>query len=141
MIDAIPLSDLIDVEEMGDFSTLKKKSQPNESHIDKMNIFENALRIDTSPVGYNFGRTYYLQCQSPELLRKIVMDLKVAAEIARAKLCKRSFLLRSQKYMRDVIHSTLFQCFTGTMIVAVCSFWACFGLFNYDCIDFLFRIS
>jgi hypothetical protein len=108
VIDQIPLAEISRVKEM---EAAEKESDEAKD--------ENQLMIETSPEGYNSGRTYYLQADSKascqDKIKKLLQHSAAAYERAHAQSAFRQAQLRVLKIYR----STVFQRFVAILIISV----------------------
>ncbi len=93
---------------------------------DKLNLFCNSLRVETSVDGGNSGRTYYLQCESKESVQETVRTLKSLVKIARFQSIRVTCIPMSQKWVRNCLHSNIFKTVSALVIVAVTNRWLYF---------------
>ena len=88
---------------------------------DKMNLFRNSFKIETSAEGYNSGRTYYLQCETKRSCSETAQFLKQLVRNARFKSGDASCIPLSRLWVRNCIHSEVFKTISALAIVAVLS--------------------
>jgi hypothetical protein len=103
------------------FGKRKSETKQRTSTIseDKLNLFCNSLRIETSVDGGNSGRTYYLQCDSKEGVKETVQTLKSLVKIAGLQSIRVTCIPMSQKWVRKCLHSNIFKTLSALVIVAV----------------------
>jgi hypothetical protein len=89
------------------------------SSADKLNLFCNSIRIETSVEGGNSGRTYYLQCDSKESVHETVRALKFLVKHARLQSVRVTCIPLSRKWVRDCLHSNIFKTLSALVIIAV----------------------
>jgi hypothetical protein len=77
------------------------------------------LQIQTTLLGFNSGRTYYIRIPSVERCQDLLESLNKAVNMARAAYDSKSRFQKSQDFMRDVYNSRLFQYCAAFLIFAV----------------------
>ncbi len=75
--------------------------------------------VETIKDGYNSGRTYTIQTQSPELCSKVVSLLSQYAQKARSAALTRTHFEKSQQLVLKIHNSLWYQSAATTLILAV----------------------
>jgi hypothetical protein len=151
MVDVIKMSDIesvVEIEaEIDNISTIswhwnevkgkfKSKKKDSDAFSDKMNLFRNSFKIETSAEGYNTGRTYYLQCETKQSCSETAQFLKQLVRKARFKSGDASCISLSRLWVRNCIHSEVFKTISALAVVAVlsarCSF-SCILAISVSC--------
>ena len=78
-----------------------------------------SFQIRTLTNGFNSGRTYYLHSNSADECKEVVGILRKIVEIARKRAEKYSKFRESQKWLRSVYDSSIFQLCSSFLIVLV----------------------
>ena len=136
MVDVIKMSEIesvVEIEpEIENVSTLSKlwnlakrnhisKRKDNDVFSEKMNLFRNSFKIETSDDGYNHGRTYYLQCETKRSCSETAQFLRKLVRKARFKSGDTACIPLSRIWVRSCIHSEAFKAISALAIVAVSS--------------------
>ncbi len=124
VVDCIPLAEIIQLKKLGPEGKyeahLAGSESTNLSAFDLEGLSsDRILRIDTNPDGYNSGRTYYLQIDSDGEFSRLAINLTEYVKIAKKRLEAKTVLERSKKKVREVFHSSAFQCGASFCILAV----------------------
>jgi hypothetical protein len=80
-----------------------------------------SIQIRTVLNGFNSGRIYYLQSDSAESCAEMVQCLQKIVGVAKARAEKASKFRKSQKQLRTIYDSQLFQLLSSFLIVSVIS--------------------
>jgi hypothetical protein len=122
IVDCIPLAEILVVKKMGSDSSADQpqhtKSILGDQHLSS-NIFIRALRIETSPEGYNSGRTYHIQVSSDSEFSRLATSLVAYMQDAKKRFEAKTGLEKSQANVRRVFHSRVFQCTAAFFILLV----------------------
>ncbi len=109
VIDKIPLAEVKAVRDM---------RHVEQENTEKSTI-HNALLIETEHDGYNSGRTYYLQAESPKSCQDIIALLTKQSTTARERAHAQTVFTHAQLQARKVFRSTPFQNLFAFLIIAV----------------------
>ena len=108
VIDQIPLSEIKVVREM-----------IVEEDTSKVETKDMELMIETSPDGYNSGRTYYLQAETKVSRQEFINKISQYSASAYEKTHAQSAWSRTQRRVLKVYQSSAFQKFVAFLIVSV----------------------
>ena len=108
VIDEIPLSEIKIV-----------KGMVVEDDTGKVETKEMELMVETSPDGYNSGRTYYLQAETKESRQDIIRKISQYSASACEKANSQSALSQAQLRVLKVYRSSLFQKIAAFLIASV----------------------
>jgi hypothetical protein len=78
-----------------------------------------SFQIRTLVNGFNSGRTYHLHSNSVDECDEVVGNLRMLVEIAVKRAYKESKFRESQKWLRTIYESNIFQFFSSFLIVLV----------------------
>jgi hypothetical protein len=78
-----------------------------------------SFQIRTLTDGFNSGRTYYLHSNSAKECEEIVRNLRNLVDLARKRAENDSKFRESQKWMRSIYDSYVFQFCSSTLIILV----------------------
>jgi hypothetical protein len=107
VVDLIPLTEIKTVREMVGGDGEGTANDPNE------------FMIETSPEGYNSGRTYYLQADSSSSCRAISSKFLHCATVALERAHARTAFEQAQQRVRKVYRASWFQNSVALLIIAV----------------------
>jgi hypothetical protein len=110
VMDQIPLAEISLIREMQFDEEQPESNQGNE------------LMIETHPLGYNSGRTYYLQAESEDSCINLIKTLSAYAAVALEKAQAQSTFALAQRRVDRVYRSSPFQFVFAVLIIAVSSF-------------------
>jgi hypothetical protein len=113
MLDYIPLSEIIGIENLQQDRNQKSSSVLFEKAVSVV----NALQIQTAPEGYNSGRKYFLQTETESERDQLVHDLKRRVKRASKELI--SSFKRRQMYVKRIYNSNVVQSFAALLIFLV----------------------
>ena len=126
VVDSIPLAEILQIKKMGANTTnespyhSKSLSLSHEASFKLLNHhFVRSIRLDTSPEGFNSGRTYYLQANTDDELELLIQKLSASVKDAIKRFEARSLLERSQKRARAIYNSRAFQYTAATFVLVV----------------------
>ena len=123
IVDCIPLHEVLQIKQLGVDGGIESTLQRSKGSISNSqlscDLLDRALRIDTSPEGYNSGRTYYLQLGSDEECSRLSVNLAAYVKEAIKRFEAKTGLERSQARARALFNSTLFQCTAAFFITVV----------------------
>jgi hypothetical protein len=105
-MDMIPLTEIKMIREM-DVDEDSKSKDPN------------AFMIETSPEGYNSGRTYYIQAESSSSCRAISSKFSQSSAIAQERANARTAFEQAQRRVGKVYSANWFQNSVALLIIAV----------------------
>jgi hypothetical protein len=113
MIDYIPLSEIIGIENVHQDESLKSSTVL----FDTIVSFANALQIQTTPNGHNSGRKYFLQTETETERDQLMHDLRHRVKHASNMLI--SSFRRSQMRVRKIYNSVVVQSIAAFLIILV----------------------
>jgi hypothetical protein len=123
IVDCIPLFEVLLIKQLGVDGGLESTLQRSKGSITNSqlscDLLDRALRIDTSPDGYNSGRTYYLQLESDEECTRLATKMTAYVKDAIRRFEAKTGLERSQARARALFNSTMFQCSAAFFIITV----------------------
>jgi hypothetical protein len=119
IVDCIPLAEILLIKRMGgDIGTDQSQHHKGDQQISS-HLFNRSLRIDTSPEGYNSGRTYHIQLNSDAEFSQLAINLTNYMLDAKKRFEAKTGLEKSQAKVRRVFHSRIFQFTAAFFILAV----------------------
>ena len=107
MVDQVPLAEISSIREMHSDEKHQESNQRNQ------------LMIETQPLGYNSGRTYYLQAESESLCVNLIRTLSAYAAVALERAQAQSTFALAQRRVNRVYRSSPFQILFAVLIIAV----------------------
>ncbi len=123
MLDVVPLHEVRNIRDNSaqneiiaeDESETNGTTTSNEDGADNKNVFE----IETSPEGYNSGRTYQIQAENGGEFRTIFDNLTKLASAARDEAEAKSRFNKSQQRVGKVFNSNIVQLVMAILIFGV----------------------
>ena len=98
-------------------SVSSRKSDRDEDALELMRL--KVFQIRTIENGYNAGRPYYVQAESPEDCSEFVADLENYVVVAKRRANGSSRFIESQRWAQRVYNSPPFQIIAAILIITV----------------------
>ncbi len=123
VIDVIPLHEVVMIRDLSLFNEIADNgSEFNgtaNSDEESAESNKNQFQIETSPQGYNSGRTYQIESESPQNFRILVEDLTKLSAVAREEAEAKSRFKKTQERVGKVFNSDIIQRILAIMIFGV----------------------